>query len=268
MKLFFLLSALIAFVCADANFADWHPQGDGEVRSPCPALNSLANHGILPRDGHNLTVPILVKAMGEGLNVSPEVATSLSNLGMTLSKNPASGAFNLDDLNKHNAIEHDGSLSRKDIDLGGNEKLDADTFKQTLGFYKGASNIGLDEVAAARWGRVQNSKTRNSKVQYGDAQRFPSYFESSAYYQLFKDPNSSKARVDWIKVFFQEERMPVNEGWKPVNHIDGFSVAQVILQLVMRTPEKVTDATSPSDNFCIAGFCGLSPGGFFKSFRA
>jgi hypothetical protein len=204
MKLLLPICALIALVCADVNFADWHPQSNGQVRSPCPALNALANHGVLPRDGHNLTVPMLVQALGDGLNVSPEVATTLASIGVTLSQNPASGAFNLDDLNKHNAIEHDASLSRKDIDRGGNEKFDAQTFQQTVGFFKGASNIGLDDVAAARWGRVQDSKTRDPEVTYGDAQRFPSYFESSAYYQLFKDPNTGKAKVDWIKTFFRK----------------------------------------------------------------
>jgi hypothetical protein len=60
---------------------------------------------------------MLVLAMGSGLNVSAEVATSLSTLGLTLSKDPSSKAFDLDDLNKHNAIEHDASLSRKDYDV-------------------------------------------------------------------------------------------------------------------------------------------------------
>lgn len=203
MKLFLLVCALIALACADANFADWHPRSDGQVRSPCPALNSLANHGILPRDGKNLTVPILVKALGDGLKISAEVATALSGNGIQLSKNPNSGAFDLDDLNKHDAIEHDASLSRKDIDLGGNANFDAQTFQQTLGFYKGASDIGLEQVADARWGRVQDSKARNPKFLYGDAQRFPSYFESSAYYQLFKNPETGKARLDWIKIFFR-----------------------------------------------------------------
>jgi hypothetical protein len=26
---------------------EWHPKQPGDVRSPCPALNALANHGYL-----------------------------------------------------------------------------------------------------------------------------------------------------------------------------------------------------------------------------
>jgi hypothetical protein len=33
----------------------------GSVRSPCPGLNSLANHGFLPRSGKNISIPVLVK---------------------------------------------------------------------------------------------------------------------------------------------------------------------------------------------------------------
>jgi hypothetical protein len=148
---------------------------------------------------------MLVEAIGGGLNVSAEVATSLSTLGLSLSKDPSSNAFDLDDLNKHNAIEHDASLSRKDYDLGGNaQAFNEDVFRETLSYFGGATEIGLEEVAAARWGRVQSSLRKNSKALYGDKQVFPSHFESSAYYQLFLNPKTSKASVKWIKVFFRK----------------------------------------------------------------
>jgi hypothetical protein len=37
-------------------------QVSGAVRSPCPGLNSMANHGFLPRNGRNISIPVLVKA--------------------------------------------------------------------------------------------------------------------------------------------------------------------------------------------------------------
>lgn len=33
--------------------------GPEDLRSPCPALNSMANHGILPRDGRNIDLATL-----------------------------------------------------------------------------------------------------------------------------------------------------------------------------------------------------------------
>ena len=33
---------------------EYHPPGPTDQRSPCPALNTLANHGLLPRDGKDV----------------------------------------------------------------------------------------------------------------------------------------------------------------------------------------------------------------------
>jgi hypothetical protein len=203
MKCILLLLTAIATVSASADFGNWEPPHAGEIRGPCPALNALANHGLLPRNGRDLTIPILVEGLGEGLNVTVEVATALSYTGITVSKDPSSMKFDLDDLNAHNKIEHDGSLTRKDFDLGGeSQNFCPEVFNETLGYYKGANEVGIKEVADARWGRIQNSMAHNPEFFYGTSQHFGSYFESAAYYQLFKDPETTKAKVDWIKVFF------------------------------------------------------------------
>jgi hypothetical protein len=205
MKFLLLISTLVAVTIAQVNFEVWSPKGDDNVRSPCPALNALANHDILPRRGRNYTAPMVVKALGEGLNVSAEIGAILSQLAISLSADPARGAFDLDDLTKHNAIEHDASLSRQDFDLGGNaQAFDPDVFAETLSYFGGATHVGIKEVAAARWGRIQASKSRNPKFTYGENQTFPSYFESSNYYSLFKDPKTNLASVKWIKIFFRK----------------------------------------------------------------
>ena len=68
MKITSALFAVVGLVSAAIDFGNWHPPVSGEVRSPCPALNSLANHGIINHDGKDLEVPALVKAMGEALS--------------------------------------------------------------------------------------------------------------------------------------------------------------------------------------------------------
>lgn len=63
--------------------------------------------------------------------------------------------------------------------------------------------------------------------------------------------------------------MPAKEGWKPINEINGFSVAQAVLGIALRTPEKLDgDAAASNDKICMAGFCAPSPGGFLKAFQA
>ena len=49
---------------------EWRAPGPGDIRSPCPGLNTLANHGYLPRDGRNVHVTDIVTAMNDYLGVA------------------------------------------------------------------------------------------------------------------------------------------------------------------------------------------------------
>ena len=110
----------------------FEPAGPSSSRSPCPALNALANHGYLfvhhpptppngnahdtnihrNRDGRAITVPELVHAMKEVYHVSVPLGSILAVVGTTWC---GSGwSLNLDDLAAHNKIEHDASLTHDD----------------------------------------------------------------------------------------------------------------------------------------------------------
>ncbi|KAG9293452.1 hypothetical protein G9A89_009176 [Geosiphon pyriformis] len=92
---------------------EWKAPGPNDKRSPCPALNSLANHGYLPRDGKNLSIFTLTSAVWQVYRLDILVAGFLSsNAVLMLGSN---GKINLDDLFKHNVIEHDASLTRNDL---------------------------------------------------------------------------------------------------------------------------------------------------------
>lgn len=156
MRFFALLFAITGVVAAHVSGNgkhDWHAPVRGDVRSPCPALNSLANHGYIPRDGKKLGVSMVVKALGKALNVSEETATTLAKGGLRTSSDPASGTFSLEDLRKHNMIEHDASLSRKDTSVDGdNFSFNREVFDEFLSHFKGSSGvITIPAAAAARW---------------------------------------------------------------------------------------------------------------------
>ncbi len=56
----------------------WKAAQPGEVRSPCPMLNSLANHEILPRSGQRITREILNEALTGYLKLDAGVANFLA----------------------------------------------------------------------------------------------------------------------------------------------------------------------------------------------
>ncbi|RDX55470.1 Cloroperoxidase [Lentinus brumalis] len=96
------------------------PATPGDSRSPCPALNALANHGYLPRDGRNLTVTQLVSAIRHVYGISLPFATVLAAGGVAKCghRDGLGLVLDLHELAKHNAVEHDGSLVHADTAPG------------------------------------------------------------------------------------------------------------------------------------------------------
>ena len=70
------------------------------VRSPCPGLNTLANHGFIPHDGKNMTIPVLLAGLAAGMNMGDDFTTAIGAAGILSSPNPAGGAFDLNDLDE------------------------------------------------------------------------------------------------------------------------------------------------------------------------
>jgi hypothetical protein len=73
-------------------------------------LNSLANHGFLPRDGKSLINEDETKYALGALNIDGGLATFLHNFAITTNPEPNATAFSFEHLNRHNILEHDASL--------------------------------------------------------------------------------------------------------------------------------------------------------------
>ncbi|KAK4540457.1 hypothetical protein LTR36_009203 [Oleoguttula mirabilis] len=93
-------------------------RGHESQRSPCPFLNSLANHNYLPRDGKNITPAHLKAALVVAGNSTPILADILSSIVKPVTRKD--GTFTLADLRRHNVIEHDASFTRLDFRQGDN----------------------------------------------------------------------------------------------------------------------------------------------------
>ncbi|KAF2651618.1 Cloroperoxidase [Lophiostoma macrostomum CBS 122681] len=256
MKLITIFSALVGI--ANADFPAWHPASYGDSRGPCPALNALANHGFLPHDGKAISIPVAVKAMGDALNVSQETAMFTASAAVTTSADPSKGLFDLSDLSKHGIIEHDGSLSRKDVSVDGdNHSFDQKIFDEFLqGLNITSGNVTIPIAAKGRWSRILTEKGRDPKFQYSARDRFNSYAETSIYFSVLQDPVSGSVPLEWLKVFFEQERLPYNEGWRTQpNAIRGFPFASTVLAVALATPEKLGDVSiEGSDADVTSGF--------------
>jgi len=96
------------------------PPKAGDSRSACPMLNAMANHGILPHDGKNISFQELNTKVRQTFNFAPSFCFFVPKFAAGyLNKSYFSDRFELEELSMHSekAIEHDGSLTRQDAAL-------------------------------------------------------------------------------------------------------------------------------------------------------
>jgi hypothetical protein len=201
----------------DPNFS-WQAPDASAKRSPCPMLNSLANHGYLPRDGREISMQDLISGIGLAINFDEALVRTLGTPAFATSTTGNSSTFNLDDIAKHNVIEHDGSLSRADFAVTGDAKTFNETvWSETWGYLEaGAVDSAVDHkcMASARSKRLATAQATNPTFSLNPRQVTVSLGESAVILGTlggsFTEP---AAPLGWMRIMFEEERLPFNEGF-------------------------------------------------------
>ncbi|KAL0570572.1 hypothetical protein V5O48_011391 [Marasmius crinis-equi] len=227
-------SALIALVMAATAVADaqidwsahqWMAPGPNDLRGPCPGLNTLANHGFLPRDGRNITVSDILDAGFNGYHMEPNLLLVAAKVGFLTSRDPNS--LTLADIAQHGNIEHDASLSREDFALGDHVR-----FNETIFSTLANANPDSDVYNSTSAGQVQHARLVDS------IQRNPNitntHFQSRVRSVL--PQRYGRLRSRFVQIFFREERLPIEEGWQR-------STEPLTLQNVFGLSDKIMDAS-------------------------
>ncbi|KAI5475657.1 Cloroperoxidase [Pseudohyphozyma bogoriensis] len=228
------------------DFTQWHPSVPTDVRGPSDASASLANHGILPRDGKNLTIPILKKALKDGLNVGHDFSQVIGTLALKGCKPPGSTSFNLDELAQHGTVEHDGSISRGDFKVTGNNKdFNGALFDEWLKVAapNGEKQITLPAAAAGRWARLKQCNATNPDFEYDQKFLSLSYGESALYLSTMGHPYFANPPTHFVEILFREERLPWIEGWRPPHAETNIAtVTAMIFRIKQANPTEATQA--------------------------
>jgi len=186
------------------------PPADTDSRCSCPALNALANHGILPRDGRNITFKHLNKAVGENYNFASTFCWYVPNvIARILGRDYETGVLDLSDIDVHNGIEHDASFTRHDSHLMPDQGKPApDLIEELLASGTGA-NGALTKKDIARFSGKRRVEARKANGQYS----------LSFSHKMFGSSNASTllthfgGDIETLRPFLLEERLP--EGWEP-----------------------------------------------------
>ncbi|KAI0353521.1 Cloroperoxidase [Trametes cingulata] len=205
------------------------PATPGDSRSPCPALNALANHGYLPRDGRNLTADQLAHAIREVYGLSPVFAALLAYGGVA--RCGTKGKLNLHDLAVHNLVEHDGSLVHADAAPG--EKyaptnVDVALLRQLLDTSP-TEYLSLKDLTQAQVTRQASSRPLHALqrlVSKGELDLIMEVFgvrgSEVASQSLIPDetvPDELVVPKSFLEQWLGEERLP--DGWSGPSHQTG-----------------------------------------------
>ncbi|KAF2246790.1 Cloroperoxidase [Trematosphaeria pertusa] len=252
---FIILSTILAFglVSARPSFEErsipaWHPPTRGDLRSPCPGLNTLANHGLLPRDGNNLRRAVVVDALKTGYNFDDALANGLFETGLTTNPEPNATWFSLEHLNTHGIIEHDASLSRADAYTGNNHAFNPSIFAQTSKYWTGAT-LTPTTMAYARIARELDSKVFNPEYAFDASREIQAWGESAIFTAALGNIQEGTADKNIVEYFFKKERLPVALGWKkqavPVQNSDLAHITNLIGNVTGSVPVLLTPSENP-----------------------
>ncbi|GMF33038.1 unnamed protein product [Phytophthora lilii] len=172
-------------------------------RSPCPALNALANHGYLPRDGKGVTPQHLQQALVSVYNLHKSLAEFL------VSSLPEK--FTLADLGEHNFVEHDASLVHEDSFKGTDPcKVNVTMVCDLLSRADKNAHLTRSTFAAYRRERELDSaaNTPDFKDTFNAQRALTAYSEPAVLLLVLGDDTTTSISIDDARSFLREERIP------------------------------------------------------------
>lgn len=214
----------------------WQAPGPNDLRAPCPFMNSMANHGHFPRDGRNITFAMMEKKFLEVMGLSPEMTAILAIAALTVRDNETSVIFgvrsnfgtrapgeklddgevyiNLDQLDRHGAIEHDASLVRLDYAQGDNHNIQPYLVDQFLAASSDGQHITQEDMGHFRRKRFQDQKAANLAFHFTPKEETIAFGEVGLVVGLFGEAlHNFRVPNPYINALFREQRIPYAEGW-------------------------------------------------------
>lgn len=209
----------------------WQPPPKGAKRGPCPGLNTIANHGYIPRSGIINPIELLVGTF-TGLNLSPDLAGILAAISfvglgdLTQMKLSIGDKYGLGSgLSHHGILEGDGSVTRKDHYFGNSWDADpelVDKFINETNTY-GKGNVNVWSLAHSRYRAWESGRNNNPQFDFNPWRMLVAYAESGFVHEVLR---GSYLRFDeeMIKSWFLHERFP--KGWS--KRIVPFSTPEIL----------------------------------------
>lgn len=169
-------------------------------------LNTLANHGFLPRNGKNISADQVYWAFNTSLHwIHDSVFDGLVAKALSTSTTGNASTFNLADTVAHDVLEHDGSLSRNDAYFGDSLHFNPVVWSGVAAYFT-SDIINITTAAKARTARVALAASVNPDFEIPSSLASNSYFETALYLVTFGKKLVGDAPTSYIKALFGQHR--------------------------------------------------------------
>lgn len=245
----------------------WIAPGEGDVRSPCPFVNTMANHGFINRNGRNVDLFEMIQRMEDIFDFSIEfvnqVGDNIVDFGLTTTDSEGIERLDIDALFDPDAEEHEASLVRSDRFFGVEEsKLVNDTLLNNLVRVNPTSPVlTLQDVMGYQFQRIIDSRTNNPETTF--ATEFDTLNTAAQALTLFflgTDPTLQTVEKERVFSMLLLERIP--DGYEPgqlqdtpFDFMTDFSaglfqefVANVQFALAVEIPDEPDDGDDDDSN--------------------
>lgn len=190
-----------------------------DSRSPCPALNTLANHGYISRDGRNIQKEDLVDALVSKYNVDAGVTNTLANSAYAKLSQDGGNTIDLGSLQLHGFIEHDVSTVHEDTANGNNWVPVEKYVTQLLAHSSDGKVLTMQDVVNARQLRLEQCMANNKNLTWTTKEKTTASAEAVLALLVFKG-DQNELPVSYARSFFLEERFP--DGYKSLKSSIGW----------------------------------------------
>lgn len=198
---------------------EWQAPGDGDVRSSCPFINTLANHGLINRSGKDVDLFEMVTILSETFDGAPPLFQFLADLAVSLNFTSVDEdgivRMDIDELHAHNKMEHDASFFRADFFFGEEESklVDLGLLDALLSANPDSDVLTKEELMTFQYNRILDSRSNNPEVNINEGQGTSFSAQATLFLTLGQDPNLASVQKDRIDELIRFERLP--QGYVP-----------------------------------------------------
>ncbi|KAJ7496831.1 Chloroperoxidase [Mycena latifolia] len=236
--------------------------GPDDQRGPCPAMNTLANHGYIPRNGI-ATVEEIILAVMEAFNLELNLGATVVANNMLTRGNPFVNKISIGGVSplvpplpgqidgpetggiaKHGRFEGDASMTRADAFIGDNRNFQENLYDLDLLQLDQFGDNGADgdntvfNLATAIGIKKQNimmDQATDPEFHFAARRMNAALQEAAFLLDVFANGTTKQATLTIISSFFRNQTFPPN-WFRAASPVTGALIADTMSQLIAAVP--------------------------------